>query len=116
MPETHSWFYVFIYLQVVILSIGMIFPFCYHLKHNGFFLKPILFMSVHSYSIYLVNYSLILIPMQELFDISSFGFIEKMGIVLTFLSVTLIISRVLYVGFEKPILDYRDKKYVRVQS
>jgi len=115
-PEIHSGFYIFIYLQVLIMSIGLTFPFFYHLKYHGYFLKSIEFISVHSYSIYLVNYSLILIPMQELIDLTSLSLIGKMGIVFMFLGITLIISRVVYVGFERPILIFRDKRYLRVQS
>lgn len=115
-PEIHSGFYIFIYLQVLIMSIGLTFPFFYHLKYKGLFLKSIEFISIHSYSIYLVNYSLILLPLQEMFDLTSLSFIEKVGIVFMFLGLTLIFSRVLYVGFEKPILIYRDKNYLRVQS
>lgn len=115
-PEIHSGFYVFIYLQVLILSIGLTFPFFYHLKYQGRFLKTIRFISIHSYSIYLVNYSLILIPIQKAVDITSRSYVEQIGIIVVFMVLTLIISRVLFVGFEKPILTYRDKKYHRVQS
>jgi len=115
-PETHSWFYVFIYLQAIILSIGLIFPFFYHLKYKGIFFKPIEFISLHSYAIYLINYSLILIPIQKIVDVSTLNIFEKIGIIFSFLSLTLVLSRMLFVGFEKPILDYRDKKYSRVQS
>ena len=56
-PEKNLFFYVFVYLQVVVVSMALVFPYFSTLKYTGLFFKPIQFLSVHSYAIYLVNYS-----------------------------------------------------------
>lgn len=112
-PESSLFFYVFIYLQVVILSLAMIFPYLYHLNYRGLFLKPIEFLSVHSYAIYLINYSIVLLNIQKVFNIENFSIFQKAGIVFLFLSITTILSIMLYKFFELPILKYRDKNFKR---
>ena len=111
MPETNLGFYVFVYLQTVILSLALLFPYFSTLNYSGLFLKPIKFISVNSYSIYLVNYSIVLLGMQEIFDVSTASIFQKTGLILLFLSVTVIFSNIIYRYFELPILKYRDRKY-----
>ncbi|MBI9042570.1 acyltransferase [Lutibacter sp.] len=112
-PKSHLLFYVFIYLQLVHLSLAMLFPYLYHLNYRGLFLKPIEFISVHSYSIYLINYSIVLLNIQKLFHIESFSHYQKTGIVFLFLIITLFFSIILYKFFELPILRYRDRNFKR---
>lgn len=111
LPETHLGFYVFVYLQTVILSLAFLFPYFSRLNYSGVFLKPIKFISINSYSIYLVNYSIVLLGMQEIFDVSSATIFQKLGLIFLFLSVTLIFSNLIYRYFELPILKFRDRKY-----
>lgn len=111
MPETNLGFYVFVYLQTVILSLALLFPYFSRLNYSGLFLKPIKFISVNSYSIYLVNYSIVLLGMQEIFDVSDASIFQKIGLIILFLSVTVIFSNLIYRYFELPILKYRDEKY-----
>lgn len=110
-PETNLGFYVFVYLQTVILSLALLFPYFSTLNYSGIFLKPIEFISVNSYSIYLVNYSIVLLGMQEIFDVSTKSIFQKIGLIFLFLMVTIIFSNIIYRYFELPILKYRDRKY-----
>lgn len=114
LPETHLGFYVFGYLQLVVISLGLLFPVFYQLNYKGIFSKSITFISVHSYAIYLVNYSLILLPIQKYFDVDLMNNFEKTIVLLVFLGATIIVSRLIYRYFEHPILSYRDKKYRRI--
>lgn len=110
-PETNLGFYVFVYLQTVILSLALLFPYFSALNYSGIFLKPIKFISVNSYSIYLVNYSIVLLGMQEIFDVSTKSIFQKIGLIFMFLMVTIIFSNIIYRYFELPILKFRDRKY-----
>ncbi len=111
LPETHLAFYVFIYLQTVILSLAFLFPYFSQLNYSGLFSKLIKFISVNSYSIYLVNYSIVLLGMQEIFEVANKSIFQKLGFIFLFLSVTVLFSNLIYRYFELPILKYRDKKY-----
>ncbi|MDP3311907.1 hypothetical protein [Lutibacter sp.] len=88
-PEINLGFYVFVYLQVVILSLALLFPYLYALNYSGVLLKPVKFISVHSYSIYLVNYSIVFLGLREFFDSINFSFLQKFGLILLFLSCTM---------------------------
>lgn len=111
LPETNLGFYVFVYLQTVILSLAFLFPYFSQLNYSGLFSKPVKFISVNSYSIYLVNYSIVSLGMQEIFDIATKSILQKMGIILLFLGMTVLFSNLIYQYFELPILKYRDRKY-----
>lgn len=111
MPETNLGFYVFVYLQTVILSLALLFPYFSQLNYSGLFSNFIKFISVNSYSIYLVNYSIVLLSLQEMVDVTDKSIFQKMGLIFLFLSITVIFSNIIYRYFELPILKYRDRKY-----
>ena len=112
-PEINLGFYVFGYLQLVILSLALLFPYFSTLNYYGIFVKPIQFISIHSYSIYLINYSIVLLSLKEIFDIESMTLFELGSLIILYLSFTIILSFLLYKYFESPILRYRDKIYKR---
>jgi len=112
-PENSPFFYVFVYLQVVICSIAFVFPYFTTLNYSGIFFKPIQFLSIHSYAIYLVNYSIVLLLMQRTIEITEMSNIQKIGIAIAFLSITLFLSVLIYRFFELPILKYRDRRFSR---
>jgi peptidoglycan/LPS O-acetylase OafA/YrhL len=114
LPSTNLGFYVFVYLQVVILSLGFVFPFCININYTGFFVKTTQFISVHSYSIYLVNYSIILLTIQNNLNIESMTIFQKGMMVFIFLALTIFSSMIIYRYFELPILRYRDSKFKRI--
>jgi peptidoglycan/LPS O-acetylase OafA/YrhL len=113
LPETNLGFYVFVYLQVVVISLAFIFPYFINLTYQGIFEKVIRFLSIHSYSIYLVNYSLILLTFQYQFNVETMTFFQKGIIIIAFIGLTLITSVIIYRYFEQPILKYRDHHFKR---
>ncbi|TYA94771.1 acyltransferase family protein [Seonamhaeicola marinus] len=113
-PNTHLWFYTFIYLQGVCISLVLLFPCCISLNSNKVKLKEIVyFMSTRSYSIYLLNYSLILLSIKRLIQLNTLSFEERMLVVICFLIITLFTANILYTHLEKPILQFRDRKISR---
>lgn len=113
-PQTHPFFYVFIYLYVLIISLALLFPYSLSWNGKGKLKKMIVFLSTRSYAIYLVNFSLILLPMQHLIDIENLILYEKIIVLSIFIFSTLSISEVIYKYFELPILNFRDKKFKRL--
>ncbi|WP_456439676.1 acyltransferase family protein [Psychroserpens sp.] len=111
LPETHLVFYSLFYLQVLILSLGLTFPYFYNMKYDGFWKPIIYYISTRSYAIYLVNYSLVLLTIQHYFEVEGFSVLEKSVALIGYLVLTLSISELIYNYFEQPILKFRDKKY-----
>ncbi|RKE92172.1 acyltransferase family protein [Ichthyenterobacterium magnum] len=113
MPETHLMFYTLFYLQVLILSLGLMFPYFSSLNYKGIWQPLVYFISTRSYTIYLVNYSLVLLTFQHFFEIEQFSVFQKCFALIGYLITTLLISELIYRWFEQPILKFRDKKYSR---
>lgn len=111
LPETHLWFYVFLYLGVISICCALFFPFAIHLRSIKPFDKLFYFLSTRSYAIYLVNYSIILLNLQRSFNIGSMHVLEKTIMMIFYLLLTLVLSNWVYQYFEKPILKYRDRNY-----
>lgn len=111
LPQTHLGFYVFIYLQLVIISIALTFPYFLKLSYTGFLSKTIQLISKLSYSIYLVNYSIVLLNMQRIFEVSHDSILQKISLMICFLGISFFISFLIYKNFELPILKFRDKRY-----
>lgn len=108
-PTIHSTFYNVFYLPLLSISIALVFPLFTQLKQGQFAVKPITYISVLSYAIYMVNYSIVLLSIQHLIDVNALLGIEKLLLVLCFWGITFLLSHQLYTKFEKPIMDIRDK-------
>ncbi len=111
LPQTHLAFYVFVYLQVVLCSLALLLPYFSILKKVKFGSKTIEFISKCSYSIYLINYSLVLLVLDYFFQFENQSMISRVALTLVFFMITLIVSGIMYKYFELPILAYRNKKY-----
>jgi len=109
-PQTHLAFYVFVYLQLLVISLGMMFPYFIEVKLSWTWgRRTVEYVSTRSYAIYLINYSIVLLGIQRITDLK----INGTGKVILFLVLTLLLSELLYKYVELPVLQYRDKKYER---
>ncbi|PHS04883.1 MAG: hypothetical protein COA88_13090 [Kordia sp.] len=109
-PQTYLVFYVFVYLQLLVISLGMLFPYFLELKQQILSLKNVVeYISTRSYAIYLTNYSIVLLSIQR---ITAFE-INSIGKLLLFFGLTMLLSELIYRFVELPILQYRDKNYKR---
>ncbi|RXJ45439.1 acyltransferase family protein [Gelidibacter gilvus] len=108
-PETHLYFYVFLYLPLISISCALSFPYAVGMKRNATFGGLVYFVSTRSYAIYLINFSAILLCFYYLVDFKSASLVFKIGICTLYLILTMGISNLVYTYFEKPILDYRDR-------
>jgi peptidoglycan/LPS O-acetylase OafA/YrhL len=111
LPQTHLWFYVFVYLNGLIIGLALILPYFSVLDYSGIGKNCVEFISKTSYSIYLINYSIVLLTLKYFFDFQSISLFSRIGVLLIFLMVTLIASILVYRCFESPILDYRNKHF-----
>ena len=112
LPQSHLWFYSLVYLPILILSLGLMFAWAIWLPTPKKYIQRVIeFISVRAYAIYLVNYSLVLLYIQKKINVVDLNEIEKIGGLLLFLAITIMLSSLLYRYFEVPILKLRDKKY-----
>ena len=113
LPQTHLVFYTLFYLQILILSLGLTFPYFSNMNYTGFWKPLVYYISTRSYAIYLVNYSIVLLTIQHCFEIEDFSVLQKCLVLIAYLVLTISISELIYKYFEQPILKFRDKKYLR---
>lgn len=101
LPNNYKAFYTFFYLPLISLSIAFLFPFIIKLKSN-LFKNAITYISKRSYSIYLVNYSIVLLSVKHFFE-------PSLGTVILYLFLTFLFAEVLYRYVEMPFLILREK-------
>ncbi len=110
-PQTDLAFYVFVYLNTITISCAMVFPYAIHMKCSSIFNGMVYFVSSRSYAIYLINFSAILLSIRHFIDIDSISMFMKGILCILYLTLTISLSNIIYLYFEKPILRYRDKNF-----
>lgn len=112
--ETHPFFWNVLYLPINSVAIAFCLPLLSNIKSAPkFILIPITTISIISYSMYLLHYSIVLqllkyfLPSEGLsnFDVSIY--------IAVYVIITILLSYMLYYAFEKPMMDIRDKPYFR---
>lgn len=102
-----------IYLPAVSIFIALFLPFLSEWKHeNSPLKKPIVFISLISYSIYLLHYSVILQLMKHFVSVADFSNMRLHVFTFTYLVLTVLASSGLYFFYEKPVMDLREKSKI----
>lgn len=93
------------------ISVISIFPAIDRIKKSpfkiGYFFT---FISLISYSLYLIHFSIILVPLEKYFKNSSESIV--LGIYFFYLLFSILLSTISYLYIEKPMLKLREKKYI----
>ncbi len=112
--QSHPFFFNVLYLPLCSLSISMSLPVFSRLKKapTGL-LKPITFISLISYSMYLLHYSIILQLMRYFSPTEGFSSLQKWAFSLGYIFITILLAYFLYRLYEKPMMDLRDRAYFR---
>lgn len=101
-----------LYLPVCSIFIAFSLPFLSQWKSaSKLVLKPITTISLISYSMYLLHYSIILQLMRYFKPIENLTTDEKLIFVLIYLTLTIVLSYILYRLYEKPMMELRDKPF-----
>lgn len=112
--ETYPLLWNVAYLPICSICIALLFPFFSKIKTAPrFILKPITFISVTSYSLYLLHYSIVLQGMQYVFPVTTLHFNEKIGYSGVYFVILFALAYVLYRFYEKPMMDLRDRPYFK---
>lgn len=112
-PQTSSLFYSIFYLPLVSISLLLFFPMLTNWKQTAVLKKEITTISLLSYALYLVNYSLILQPIQQAINIETLSLLQKLVILLFYWILSFFFAYVLYTYLEKPIMKLRDSICIR---
>lgn len=103
-----------LYLPVCSICIACSLPFFSNLKTApSIFLKPITFISVISYSMYLLHYSIILQLLNYFMPSGTLSLIQKLFFSSGYLGITIFLSYLLYQWYEKPMMDIRDLPIIK---
>lgn len=112
--ESYPFFWNVLYLPLNSIAIMLTLPLLSQVKsYNMLLVRPITFISLISYSMYLLHYSIILhlfkyyIPSEDLPKFDLFVYI------IVYLSLTILLSYFLYRYFERPIMNLRDKPFIK---
>jgi peptidoglycan/LPS O-acetylase OafA/YrhL len=107
---SHPLFWNVFYLPLVSISIAFFLPVLSQWKtFDSKLAQPITFISVISYSIYLLHYSIILQVMKKSFPINPQNTIALHLFTACYVVITFVLSYLTYRFFEKPIMNLRDK-------
>ena len=110
--EFHSWFWNLFYLPINSIAIMLWLPFLSQLnKVPNFVSKPITFLSVISYSMYLLHYSIILQLLKFYLPTEDLAIFDIVIYILVYLCLTVLLSYLLYTFYERPIMNLREKPF-----
>ncbi|KAA5823503.1 acyltransferase [Algibacter amylolyticus] len=112
-PENATLFFNIFYLPLLSISLLLLFPFFLEWKPKRFFNSQITSISIWSYGLYLVNYSIVLLTIQHFVDINSQSSIVKLIILVAYWLISFLLAYLLYKFFENPITNLRDSRYIK---
>ena len=108
--ENNPTFLNVFYLPLVSLAIAFFLPLLSEWKlEKSFFAKPVTFISIISYSLYLLHYSVVLQVMKQFADTKNLSQLNLAIFTFLYFAITIFLSALLYRFYEKPIMDKRDK-------
>jgi peptidoglycan/LPS O-acetylase OafA/YrhL len=109
--EQNPFFWNVLYLPITSIAFALLLPFFSSWKtFTNPILYPVELISKISYSIYLLHYSIILLLLKTFFDTSQMLDFERHLFTLVYLLITFLSSYLLYRFYEKPIMNWRDKR------
>lgn len=115
-PNTHPFFINVLYLPICSISIALSLPVFSRLKRApNALLKPITFVSIVSYSMYLLHYSIILFLLNYIVEVEALSLFLKWTFAIGYVLLVIFISYVFYRFYEKPMMDIRDRDYFRLK-
>lgn len=109
--ETYPFFWNVLYLPLVSTTFALLLPIFSNWKLvPNRFSRLITLLSLLSYSIYLLQYSMVLQVMKFCFNISLFSMIQLHFFTFFYIIFVFFLSFVMYKYFEKPIMNFRSNQ------
>jgi peptidoglycan/LPS O-acetylase OafA/YrhL len=108
--EVMPMFWNVFYLSLISIAVACFLPFLSEWKNEQSIVqKPVTFISLISYSIYLLHYSVILLLMKEYIIIDNQNPIALTLFLGSYISITILLSYLLFRFYEVPMMNLRDK-------
>jgi peptidoglycan/LPS O-acetylase OafA/YrhL len=109
--QDYPLFFNVFYLPLNSITICLTIPFLISIKlRNSYFLKCVTFLSLISYSIYLLHYTVILHSMKVLFPSDNLKGFPLLTYTFSYWVLVVLLSYLLYRFFEKPMTNLREVK------
>ena len=112
-PEHAPVFFNIFCLPLLSISLLLLFPYAVAWNPIRFFKTQFTSISVLSYGLYLVNYSIVLLTLQYFIDISLCSNTVKVLVLIAYWLISFLLAHVLYAFFENPMTNLRDSKYIK---
>jgi peptidoglycan/LPS O-acetylase OafA/YrhL len=110
MIDAYPFLWNVLYLPMVSIGVACFLPVLSDWKvETAFYQKPIVFISVVSYSVYLLHYSVVLQLLKHYVSYDAQNTFQLLGFVFVYVLLTFFLSYLLYRFYEKPLMDLRDK-------
>jgi len=107
--DRYPFFWNVFYLPLASLSVAFFLPVLSVWKSEKSALaNGITFISLISYSIYLLHYGVVLQTMKHIIDTETLSLVSSVIFTLAYLTITIFLSWLLYRFYEKPMMDKRD--------
>ena len=107
--ERFPFFWNVVYLPLASVSVAFFLPVLSEWQKSGTAAaKAVTFISVISYSIYLLHYGVVLQTMKHIVDTETLTPASSVVFTAVYLAITIFLSSVLYRFYEKPVMDKRD--------
>ena len=109
--ESHPFFWNVLYLPINSIAIAFCLPLLSTIKSSHrFILIPITYISVISYSMYLLHYSIVLQLLKHFIPSEGLAKFDVFVYISVYIISTILLSYFLYRIYEKPMTDMRDKQ------
>jgi peptidoglycan/LPS O-acetylase OafA/YrhL len=112
-PTNAPLFYNVFYLPLVSISLMLLLPIFSNWKNARFLKREITHISILSYAVYLINYSIVLLTIQYFINLSDASILTKLGILIVYWFLSFYLAYLLYVFFERPITNLRDSNFIK---
>ncbi|MEH6535497.1 MAG: acyltransferase [Psychroserpens sp.] len=112
--ESYPFFWNVLYLPINSIAIALVLPVLSLIKSAPkFLLKPITVISLISYSMYLIHYSVVMQLLKYFFPTEGLSMSTLLVYLFVYFLVTIILSYLLYVFFERPMTNLREHKKIK---
>src|SRR6218665_1184392 len=109
--ENASWFWNILCFPLISLAVCLFIPYLLKWKSPSEKIGNLIdFVCKISYSIYLLHYGIVLFLLKYFIDTSHYSIWQLNLFTISYLTITFVLSYLMYAYFEKPINDYRIKK------
>lgn len=113
----NSFFHKTIFFVIVSISFSLLLPlFSYWRAKNSWWSQAVTCISLWSYSLYLCHDPIRRIVYYAYLPLKNSGYIINITFLFVYILLSIYLARIVYLNYEKPIMDLRDKFNIRLKN